>query len=110
MSLFDDIAAETNKKRTTNCQVRSLLDSLDDKDRQDAVKAMATTTIDAATIATVLERRGFHITGAAIRRHRRDECSCKRSSLKSISPGAGDAASGADGLTTIFNISNERAS
>ena len=108
MSLFDEMIAESNKKKATSCQVRSVLEQLSAEEREQVTDAILNDIIDASTIATVLSRRGYHVNAAALRRHRRYECSCGRMFLRNVSPVAGDAAGGAEPENTVLNIVNER--
>lgn len=63
--------------RRTPCKVRTILEQLDDNDRDILVKALAD--YDAwsgNSLARALSQRGLVITEKPIRKHRNRECSC----------------------------------
>ncbi len=67
--------------RSYSCRVRSVIDSLEGKDREILIDALADTeTWGALPLATALQNRGVDLKQEVIRRHRMNVCSCSRTS------------------------------
>lgn len=85
MSLFDDIKTEAAKFPGVKCGVTRALEELGQDDLKladDLQRALDDQTIYGTTISDVLRRRGLHVTGYTIQRHRRKICSCDRADGK----------------------------
>lgn len=64
---------KTPRKYANKSRVQEVLDSLEEPDRSDLLKAIEDETIPASTIAYVLNERGIEITPANITKVRRGE-------------------------------------
>lgn len=85
MGLFDDIKTESSKLPGVKCGVTRALVELgqdDSKLAADLQRALDDSTIYGTTISDVLRKRGLHVTGYTIQRHRRKICSCDRADGK----------------------------
>ena len=79
MSLLDDVqSAQTTG--SSRCTVCILIESLDPDDAAELVDVLAKPGLQGSAIATVLDRRGWHVrghrlSGQTVNRHRRGLCS-----------------------------------
>jgi hypothetical protein len=60
------------------CKVRSILESLDSKDREILILALADNQWTAAGLARELTKRGIPISERPVMAHKRKGCSCAR--------------------------------
>jgi hypothetical protein len=67
-------------KKTPACKVRSVLESLEAKDREILKKALADAEWPHSTLTHELNRRGITISEQPVRTHRIGRCSCARES------------------------------
>jgi DNA-binding HxlR family transcriptional regulator len=58
------------------CKVRSILESLDDKDKQILIQALSDDQWTATALARELTARGIPISDKRVMVHKRKECSC----------------------------------
>lgn len=77
MSIAEEIAAESQRNRRTQCGIGSLLDRLEADDRRDVVAALEDMSIPSTVIARVLQRRGWQVSDYTLNRHRRGSCKCE---------------------------------
>ena len=64
-------------KRVWNCRVRSVLETLDAKDKKILETALASLELwPARTLSNELKRRGVALSDSAIAIHRKGACSC----------------------------------
>lgn len=68
----------TPPQRITPCRVREILSSLDKKDQDILVAALADPNWGDKTLARALSERGIKISDTPIRNHRSKGCSCAR--------------------------------
>jgi hypothetical protein len=66
----------TPTPRKTNCKVKTVLDGLEQKDRQILLDALQDPSWPTLTLANSLSERGVEISESPIRRHRLGRCSC----------------------------------
>jgi hypothetical protein len=67
-------------KKTPACKVRSVLESLEPKDREILKKALTDAEWPHSTLTHELNRRGIRISEQPVRTHRIGRCSCVRES------------------------------
>lgn len=67
-------------KKTPPCKVRSVLESLDVKDKEILKQALANAEWPHATLTYELNKRGIKISEQPVRTHRIGRCSCVRES------------------------------
>jgi hypothetical protein len=67
-------------KKTPPCKVRSVLESLDVKDKEILKQALTNAEWPHATLAYELNKRGIKISEQPVRTHRTGRCSCVRES------------------------------
>ena len=79
-SLLTDISAINNCRYVPVCGYQTLLDTLDKPDQVDLETAMSDHSIQGSAIERALRHRGHSITATTLRRHRRGDCSCGRTS------------------------------
>lgn len=79
-SLLNEIAVINNARYVPVCGYQTLLDSLDKPDQVDLETAMSDPTIQGSAIERALRQRGHSITSTTLRRHRRGDCCCGRTS------------------------------
>jgi len=79
-SLLTDISAINNCRYVPVCGYQTLLDTLDKPDQVDLETAMSDHSIQGSAIERALRQRGHGITATTLRRHRRGDCSCGRTS------------------------------
>ena len=68
----------TPQIKKTSCKVRTILESLDEKDQVILVNAISNDQWKAPALARELTARGIHISEKPILLHRRKGCSCAR--------------------------------
>jgi hypothetical protein len=84
MGLLDEVKEEQlGRRRGGECSVGKMMRRMDRKDAAELTAALEDEDITAASIAAVLQRRGFDVKYQAIQRHRRDKsranaCACPR--------------------------------
>jgi hypothetical protein len=66
------------RAKKSSCKVRTILESLDAKDREILVNAIANDAWTAPALARELTNRGIATSEKPIAFHRRKECSCAR--------------------------------
>lgn len=64
--------------RVHTCKVRTIAESLSEKDREILLQAVDDTTWSFKTLSNELARRGLVLTDAGIAKHRRRQCACFR--------------------------------
>ncbi len=79
-SLLNEIAVINNARYVPVCGYQTLLDSLDKPDKVDLETAMSDQSIQCSAIERALRQRGHGITATTLRRHRRGDCCCGRTS------------------------------
>ena len=79
-SLLNEIAVINNARYVPVCGYQTLLDTLDKPDQVDLQAAMSDPGIQCYAIERALRQRGNSITATTLRRHRRGDCSCGRTS------------------------------
>ena len=79
-SLLTEIAVINNARYVPVCGYQTLLDTLDKPDQVDLQAAMTDPGIQGSAIERALRQRGHSITATTLRRHRRGDCSCGRTS------------------------------
>jgi hypothetical protein len=76
MGLLDDLNPPSP---ILNCKVRTILQSLDDKDRAILEEALANLEAwKTETLAVALTKRGLTINSKTLSRHRLGQCSCSK--------------------------------
>jgi DNA-binding HxlR family transcriptional regulator len=60
------------------CKVRSILESLEAKDKQILIQALADPKWTASSLSRELTKRGMAISEKPVMHHKRNECSCAR--------------------------------
>lgn len=78
-NLLKDIMDE-NQPPTFSCRVRDIADSLEGDDKKAFMDAVNNENITAPAIERALKKNGIPVAGTTIRRHRRGDCSCGKSS------------------------------
>ena len=61
-----------------SCKIRTVLDSLEAKDREILIQALADTQWTASALARELTNRGISISEKPVMAHKRKGCSCAR--------------------------------
>ena len=61
-----------------NCKIRSILESLEPKDREILVQALADSQWTAGALARELTKRGLPVSEKPVQAHKRKGCSCAR--------------------------------
>jgi len=61
-----------------SCKVRTIADTLETEDRRILMDALADRSWGDLNLTKALNDRGIDISNFAIRRHRRNECSCRK--------------------------------
>lgn len=79
-SLLNEIAVINNARYVPVCGYQTLLDTLDKPDQVDLETAMNDHGIQGSAIERALRQRGHTITATTLRRHRRGDCCCGRTS------------------------------
>lgn len=75
MALSDALEAERGRaKKGPACQVCSLLDVLDDADRESLLSALVDFSLSGEAISRALLAEGHDIQGQTVQRHRRRRC------------------------------------
>lgn len=64
--------------RTHNCKVRTVAESLEEKDRIILLQAVDDEAWNFKTLSNELSKRGIVITDSGIAKHRRRQCACFR--------------------------------
>lgn len=75
MSLLTNL---TKPETVLPCKVRTLLATLDDKDKTILTNAIADPNWPAETLANSLRDFGLHVSATKIRAHRKNVCSCSK--------------------------------
>lgn len=70
----------TPKKQARPCKIKAVLDSLDAKDRQILIDALANPDWSTKGLSDALNERGITISDTPIASHRAKRCSCVRES------------------------------
>lgn len=70
----------TPKKQSRPCKIKAVLDSLDAKDQQILIDALANPEWSTKGLADELSNRGIPISDTPITSHRAKRCSCVRES------------------------------
>lgn len=78
MGLMDELASEPSGP-AYKCPVKLVADKMTPDDAADLLEAVDGNVIAAMAIARVLWRKEIRLPAAAITRHRRHECSCRKS-------------------------------
>lgn len=79
-SLLNEISAINNSRYVPVCGYQTLLETLDKPDQVDLEAAMNDHGIQGSAIERALRQRGHAITATTLRRHRRGDCCCGRTS------------------------------
>jgi hypothetical protein len=79
-SLLNEIAVINNARYVPVCGYQTLLNTLDKPDQIDLEAAMSDFGIQCSAIERALRQRGNNITATTLRRHRRGDCACGRTS------------------------------
>ena len=75
MGLLEEVRAAQDSRKRGGCGVGRLLLALDDEDAGELKDALADLSIDAPTLASVLQARGHtNITAQMVQRHRKGAC------------------------------------
>ena len=72
-SLLNEIRSERQATSGRYPQILRVLDSLDEKEREDLLEAINDYSISASTISRVLARRGIELSVSSISKYRRGE-------------------------------------
>lgn len=76
MGLLDDL--QPAKGRVYPCRVRTIAESLDEKDRAVFIEAINSTRWGMEALAAELTKRGLGISRYSIAKHRGETCSCSK--------------------------------
>lgn len=78
MGLLDECRQEQAGRKAVQCRIKSVLDTMDGKDRADLEAALSDPSIQHVTISNVLRNRGFDLGKHSVPTHRRGLCGCSR--------------------------------
>lgn len=86
MGILDEVAEDRRKcgLRGPPCGVKTILDALDGDEREDVEAAVMDAAVAAASLARVMEARGYltadgaPVRGGTISKHRQRRCGCFR--------------------------------